>query len=311
MRWLTKTSMGGYRTWLIALAALLWSTDALFRLPLTHDLSAYEIVLAEHALALVFVIPILIRGRQLVRALNRRQWLAVLFIGVAASALATVAFTASFSYVGPSVSILLQKLQPLVTFGLAYWLLKERLPAQFWWWAVLALIGAYFVSFPEIWPELTLYDKGTIGVLLALIAAAIWGGATVFGRSLLDNIPYPLVTALRFISALPVLLILVFVSRGSLAYTSLSLKDFLFLLIIMLGPGFGAMYLYYRGLKVTKASVSALLELIWPLSAVVLNWFVLGTTLTVSQILGGVLLVGSIARLTLWQQPQQIRNSKS
>lgn len=291
----------GYRSLFIALAALLWSTDALFRLPLTRDLSAWEIVLAEHLLAMVFVIPLVVRGWQQIKKLRAAQWLAVLFIGVAASALATVAFTASFSYVSPSVSILLQKLQPLITFVLAYVVLKERLPVKFWRWAVLALVGAYVISFPEIIPQLVLYQRGSIGVLLAITAAVLWGAATVFGRALLNDLPYPLVTALRFLAALPVLILLVMLSRGGAAYSSMTPKDLLFFIIIMLGPGFGAMYLYYRGLQVTRASVSALLELLWPLSAVILNWIFLGATLTWVQILGGVLLLGSVARLTIWQ----------
>jgi len=47
------------RSLFIALAAVLWSTDALFSKPLTQDLSALSIVFSEHLLALVFVVPIL------------------------------------------------------------------------------------------------------------------------------------------------------------------------------------------------------------------------------------------------------------
>ena len=292
--------MTSWRSLLIGLAAILWSTDALFRLPLTQGLSAYTIVFYEHLLAMVFVIPIIINLWPQVRKISSRQWWAIAFIGIAASALATLAFTLSFSYVSPSVSILLQKLQPLVTFGLAFIVLGERLPRWFWLWAGLALVGAYFVSFPEVSPNLTLYNKGIIGVLLAILAAALWGGATVFGRFLLSDLPFPLVAALRFVVALPFLAILAFTTGGSSSFT-LTVHDLFFLTIIMVGPGFGAMYLYYRGLQVTRATVSALLELMWPLSAVVLNWIFLHETLTALQIAGGLVLIGSIARLTIWQ----------
>ena len=66
--------------------------------------------------------------------------------------------------------------------------------------------------------------------------------------------------------------------------------------------GFGAMYLYYKGLAVTKASVSAILELTWPLAAVVLNWIFLKETLTLWQIFGGLVLTGSIAKITVWRR---------
>lgn len=290
------------RSFFIALAAGLWSTDALFRKPLTADLSALAIVFAEHLLALVFVVPILVSSWAAVRKLTARQWWAVIFIGVAASALATVAFTASFSYVSPSVAILLQKVQPLITFLLAFALLGERLPKRFWLWAVFGLVGAYLVSFPEIIPQLSIYQRGLTGVALALAAAVLWGGATVFGRFLLNDVPFPVVTALRFVVALPFLGLLLALNHGFAGF-ALSPRDLLFLTIIMFGPGFGAMYLYYRGLKVTRASVSAILELTWPLAAVVLNWIFLGDKLVWVQIMGGLLLIGAMARITLLRQP--------
>lgn len=299
--------MSSLRSLFIVLATLLWSSDALFRKPLTQDLSSWAIVFIEHLLAVVFVVPILFHFWDEIKVITARQWWAVIFIGIAASALATVAFTASFSYVSPSVSILLQKIQPLVTFLLAFIVLRERLPHRFWLWAALALVGAYLISFPEIVPQFTLYQKGIIGVILALIAAILWGGATVFGRYLLNDIPHILVTALRFIVALPFLAVLLGLN-GGFSNFALSGRDLIFLIIIMLGPGFGAMYFYYRGLKVTKASVSAILELAWPFSAVILNWIFLHETLSVVQIIGGFILIGSIARLTIWPARNEIIN---
>lgn len=294
--------MPGWTSLFIALAALLWATDALFRKPLTQDLSPWAIVFAEHALALVLVIPILIKSWTRLIKLNAKQWGAVLFIGVAASALATVAFTASFSYVSPSVSILLQKVQPLFTLLFALILLSERLPKYFWWWALAALAGGYLVSFPEIAPQLSLYSSGTRGVILALIAALLWGSATVFGRWLLNELSFPLVAALRFIVALPVLAIILGYYNGFAVFSTISARDIWFLIIIMIGPGFGAMYLYYRGLAVTKASVSAILELTWPLAAVILNWIFLKESLTWLQIAGGLVLITAIAKITIWRQ---------
>ena len=182
--------MSSWRSLFIVLAALLWSSDSLFRKPLTQDLSSWAIVFFEHLLALVFVVPILVRFWPKIKTINFRQWWAVIYIGIAASALATVAFTASFSYVSPSVSILLQKVEPFVTFLLAFIVLRERLPHRFWLWASLAFVGTYFISFPEIVPQFALYQKGIIGVILALTAAILWGGATVFGRYLLNDIQF-------------------------------------------------------------------------------------------------------------------------
>ncbi len=295
--------MENFNSLFIALAALLWSSDSLFRFSLLKDLSPWAIVLGEHVLALVFVGPILWRERMALLILNKKQWGSLIFIGVGASALATLAFTTSFSYIGPSVAILLQKTQPFFTFILAWWWLKETLPKKFGWWAGLAIVGAYLVSFPEIIPQFSLYQNGGWGIILALVAAALWGSATVFGRTLVNTLPYPLVTALRFIIALPVLVVLLFVYGGGIsAYSGLSIQDLLYLIIIMLGPGWGAMYLYYKGLKFTRASVSAILELTWPVAAVILNWIFLDEKLMWLQIVGGLALILAASKLTVWKK---------
>lgn len=293
-----------YKSLLIALAAFLWATDTLLRQPLTLQLNATTIVLLEHLAALLVVVPLLIKYWSDIKKIKTSEWLGVLFIGIAASALATIAFTASFKYVSPSVSILLQKIQPLVTFLLATWLLRESLPRHFWWYALLALGGGYLISFPEVWPHLELYKNGVVGVGLALVAAILWGSATVVGRGLLKRLSPPLLTALRFAVAIPFLIVL-WLASGTAATEAANLnwRQLLSVLIIMIGPGFGAMYIYYQGLAATRASVSALLELTWPLSAVILNWVFLHEVLSLVQIIGATMLLYAVTRLSLWSQP--------
>jgi drug/metabolite transporter (DMT)-like permease len=60
-------------------------------------------------------------------------------------------------------------------------------------------------------------------------------------------------------------------------------------------PGLLALLLYYYGLNGTPASAATLAELAFPLTAVGLNFVVFGTTLTSTQVLGAVLLAGTIA----------------
>ncbi len=292
-----------YKSLLIALAAFLWATDTLLRQPLSLQLNATTIVLLEHLVALVVVVPLLIKYWPDIKKIKTSEWLGLMFVGIAASALATIAFTASFKYVSPSVSILLQKIQPLVTFLLAAWLLRENLPRRFWLYAVLALGGGYLISFPEIWPRLELYKNGALGVGLALVAAALWGSATVVGRGLLKRLPPPLLTALRFAVAMPFLMVLWLVSgTAATEAASLTWRQLLSIMIIMIGPGFGAMYIYYKGLAVTRAAVAALLELTWPLAAVILNWIFLHEVLSLVQIMGAVILLYAVTRLSLWPQ---------
>src|SRR3989344_3292163 len=138
---------------LIFIAAMLWATDAPFRFHLTQTLSPSFIVLIEHLINVLLILPFIFSGWNEIKNLNWRQWLSLLVIGIGASAVAPILFTKAFAYVNPSVAIVLQKLQPLIVIGLAPSFLGEKLNKRFWLWAIIALVGAYVISFPSIKPE--------------------------------------------------------------------------------------------------------------------------------------------------------------
>lgn len=277
---------------MIMAAAFLWSLDALLRKPLTGELSSSVIVFYEHLFGVILLAPILIKHVRQFAALQRREWLAVLFIGIGGSALATYFFTASFQYVSPSVAILLQKVQPLIAILMATIILRERLHRMFWIWAAIALIGGYIVSFPAGVGELTVGH--TRGVYYALIAALFWGGSTVMGRIVIRKVTYPALTALRLTVALLFLTFFMTAQRTLPDLGTITMGNISSLVLITLFTGTGALLVYYYGLRSTKASVATIAELFFPLSAVIINWIFLDDALTFTQILGGLLMVGAI-----------------
>lgn len=273
-------------------AAFLWSLDTLLRKPLTGHLSSGVIVFYEHLFGVILLLPILIKNARQYLSMGRKEWIALLFIGVGGSALATYFFTASFQFVSPSVSILLQKVQPIVAILMASALLKERLTRSFWVWVLIAVGGAYFISFPSGIGDLTV--RQSQGVWYALLAAFLWGGSTVMGRFLIRKMTYPTVTALRLTVALVFLLFLLTAQRGLGGLGGVSAGDVGSLVMITLFTGTGALLIYYYGLRSTKASVATIAELFFPFSAVVVNWIFLDEKLSFAQIAGGIVLLGAI-----------------
>ncbi len=71
----------------------------------------------------------------------------------------------------------------------------------------------------------------------------------------------------------------------------------LFLWMALL-PGLLALFIYYKGLQVTRATVACWLELSYPLMAVLINWIFLGSTLNLLQIAGGFLLIASVSMMS-------------
>src|SRR5439155_20806961 len=116
----------------------------------------------------------------------------------------------------------------------------------------------------------------------AIAAAALWGGATVFGRYALATVRFTTLTALRFTTALPALVILLLVLGGPAAFASYRWSDVPLYLAIALIPGLFPMLLYYRGLASTPASLATLAELAFPITAVLLSLYVVTPPQTIT-----------------------------
>ncbi len=289
-----------YAPLLVFLAAMLWATDAPFRVHLTKDLSSNFIVMIEHFVNLIFVIPLLFMNWKELKLLKGREWLAVVAIGVGGSALASIAFTQSFHYVNPSVAIVLQKLQPFIAIGLAATLLKEKMPKRFWLWALIAILGAYVISFPHFTPQMyqgETWNPNILGVLCALAAALLWGASTVFGKYVLNKVSFKAMTGLRFATGFLFLFVLN-LSTGSFSQIKIATsKDWLFLVIVSLVSGALSLLVYYRGLQFTKASIATLAELGFVFASLVINAIFLDAHLVWMQFVGIGILLFAVLKL--------------
>ncbi len=290
--------MKRYGIVLVILGAVLWGTDSLFRRPLSQHLSPITIVFLEHVILVLVLMPLLFRARKEFAALNAKDWVALTFIAVGGSVAATALFTFAIKYGNPSVTVLLQKTQPFFTILLARWLLAERPGA--WFWALLppALTGAYLVATPDWRAGFSVGPGQPICIAAAVAASCLWGASTVFGRYIVVRLPVLTLTGLRFAVALPVLFVLFFVQAPDSRQLPATLPSSVAIVAMALIPGLAALICYYKGLLSTIASHASVGEMAFPLTAVTANWLILGIGLSISQILGGLLLVASVTALT-------------
>jgi drug/metabolite transporter, DME family len=289
---------------LVAFAAILWATDALVRYPLIQGgLDPTFVVFFDHLLAVTLLTPYMFyRFRKDLLKLTRRQWIGLFLLGGGASALATVLFTASFRYVNPSVSILLQKLQPIFVVVLASLFLGERPKRSFWIWAPLALAAGLAISFPTF--DFSFFSGATFeskGSFYALAAAGLWALATVVGKAVLSKIPPMVVTYWRFVFGLGTLLfMLVFAGHTFDGFSNLGNPGVLpSLLYVALIPGLFALILYYQGMVRTTASKTTFMELLFPVTAVTLNTIFLKSPLDPIQAAAALVLLFAITQLSV------------
>ncbi|PJE75772.1 hypothetical protein COV04_02410 [Candidatus Uhrbacteria bacterium CG10_big_fil_rev_8_21_14_0_10_48_11] len=287
---------------LIMLAAALWAIDALIRTTLTFSIPATWIVFLEHTIGFVVLLPIFFKERQVFSILNRKDWVTLLALTLVSSVFGTLMFTEalslSFAYHDFATPVLLQKLQPLFAIALAWLFLKEKISFRYLILVPVALMGSYMISFGTDPMPLQLSGKLLIFVL-AIGAAAAWGSGTIISKSILNKISFRSATALRFLLAIPISLIIALTLDPHYALSSLSLGSILRFLIIAFTTGAGAILIYYRGLKQTTASISTIAELTFPIVSIVIAVTVLNPygapqQLTIANIFGILILLASI-----------------
>ncbi|MDQ6874206.1 MAG: DMT family transporter [Actinomycetota bacterium] len=265
-------------TWLVALGAAIWGSDALLRLGLAHRLDAATIVLAEHVVLVLVTVPLVLHAvRAARRSLRAPEWLAMLVIGAGASAAATVLFTAAFTSAGPITPLALQKLQPVFAVLAARLVLGERLTPRYGVFFAAAAAGGWLLTFPH---PLHVEISAARGALLAVSAAALWAAGTVLGRVVTARLDYRDVTVLRFWIGLPACVVLALALRAPLLPAA---ADWPTIVALALLPGLLALLIYYRGLRSTPAARATIAELAFPVTAALVGTLVLHAPLSATQ----------------------------
>lgn len=278
---------------LIIVAAVLWALDGLLRRNL-YSLPPLTVVFSEHAIGLLFLLPVVWSSRQIISKLAPKEWGMVSLVSLLSGLVGTVLFTAALqqaNYLPLSIVFLLQKLQPIFVFATATLILKERVKSTQLAWSLLALIAGFFMTFPT--GQVVLAGNTTMAALMALGAAAAWGTSTVFSRWLLLRLPANTATALRFLltTIIGAIAMLAFPTQQALA--SIQVPQLLNLVVIAFSTGMVALTIYYHGLKRTNATTATILELFFPVLAVVIDSYLYKTSLSPVQYLSAATLLVS------------------
>ncbi len=298
----------GFGPLFIIIASILWSLDGLLRRSL-YVLPPTVIVFYEHFLGFIILIPLLIPHTKTIISIKPKMWGALAWVTLLSSILGTLFYTAALgkiNFIQFSVVVLLQQMQPLFVVLFARLILKEKLKKNFPVYLILALIAAYMVSFPNLSVNLK-NDQGTIvAALLAIGAAFSWGSSTAFSRYVLIRLPSILTTGLRFglASILGLIFVFIFGNQGSLGV--LNSNQWLTLLAIALSTGMVSLVIYYYGLKKTPAHISAICELTWPVSAVIIDYVYFHKTLTLTQIIGALILTFTIYKVSKMSKKSEV-----
>lgn len=288
----------------IIIAALLWSFDGLLRRNL-YSLPPAIVVFYEHLLGAIVLTPLLIKNIREVKKMNKKEWQAITIVALFSGALGTIFYTQALgliNYIQFSVVVLLQQLQPIWAILAASILLKEKIDKKFIVWAILGIISAYLITFRDLKINFTTGSGQIYAALLALAAGFVWAVSTSFSKIVLDKVSYWVATALRFWLA-PIFAFLFILGQNNFAkMTMITWNQWLNLLTITFSTGMVALVIYYYGLRKTPARVSTICELVWPASAIFIDYFVFRQILSATQIIGVFLLLFSIYNVSKFEK---------
>jgi len=285
----------------VVIAALLWSLDGLLRISL-YSLPPSVIVFYEHILGFVVLLALSFKWIKDLKKMTRREWIAIAIVALFSGALGTILYTSALSqihYTQYSVVVLLQQqLQPIWAIGAACILLKEKITRRFVFYAALALVAAYFITFKDLQVNLVTGGGTLLAAILALGAGFMWGTSTAISKVVLNRVSFVTGTALRFMLAPIFALIFVIGQNQTASLTQLTFPQLQTLLLITFSTGMVALLFYYYGLKKTPARITTLCELAWPVSAIFIDYFLFHKSLSLTQILGIGILFVAIYKIT-------------
>ncbi len=298
--------------------------------PMAMPRASSFITLVEHFLGIIVLLPVLAMKKGLkqvfgvLKKFDKKDWFSLMFVSFGGSALGLFFFLISFALGNPTVAVLIQKAQPLITLIFAFFILKERPTLRFYVVLAIALVGIGLIATPDIEKGITSLDfTGIIAILCSLLAAVFWGGSTVFGRILTKKVDYWDLTLFRYIGGFSFLLVLngALLTYNSSYFSLLTTKIHVFgndfaspgvytplnwqwigiiciLYAALLTGGVLPLALYYFGLTRSKASIAGLAELSFPLLTIFVNYYFLGFGLTLLQIIGAAVLLISVSTLS-------------
>ena len=249
----------------------------------TLSIAAWRLLFAS----LILVPYAWLTRREELRSLSRREWV---LLGVSGFFLGLhfATWIGSLGYTSVASSVVLVSMGPVFV-GLGSWLfLRERPGLLLSLGIVLAAVGSVVIS----WGDLGQGEDQLLGDLLALAGAVMVAGYLMIGRMVRGRLSLATYVTVVYGGAMLTLLAIVLVGRQPML--GFQPVAYAWVLGLALGPqivGHSTLNWALRYLSATFVSIVTLAE---PIGSGLLAYLILGEAVTVSTLVGGVLVLAGI-----------------
>jgi len=284
----------------IGIAAILWGLDGVVLTPRLYNLPVEFVVFILHALPFLLMNIFLYKQYSYLKVFSLKDVSVLLLVALLGGSIGTIAIVKALFLVNfqeLSVVVLLQKLQPIFAISLAAILLKEKLTKNFGIWAIVATLAGYTLAFGFHLPNMQADSNSVLASLYALLAAISFGGSTVFGKKALAKYSFKTITFYRYGFASVMMFFLVLILGQINQFQFVTNQNAVFFVVISLTTGSGAIFLYYIGLNNVKAMVATMVELLFPISSVLFDYWINKNTLSLVQWVSAAVMIFAIVNL--------------
>lgn len=225
---------------------------------------------------------LMLKDWQLLRSLNKKQWLLLLGVGLIGGSIPFLLYFKGLSLTTPVQAAFIHKTLFIYVAVLAVVFLKEKISRGFLIGGLLLLLGNILLL--RIIPH-----QFGWGDFFILIATLFWASENVLSKYLLKELPSRIVIWGRmFFGSIFIILFWLMTGQAHLA-ASLNIQQIGWVLITSVFL-FGYLATWYTGLKYLKVSVAATILLLASPITTLLSLLFLGQILVLSQVLGIVLI---------------------
>lgn len=253
------------------------------------DLSSSEIALFRGVIGSLFLLIVSLLLKQKFSFKGAKGNLVLLLLSGAALGFNWIFLFESYRYTTISNATISYYFAPIFVAALSPFILKEKLTPLKAGCILSAMMGLFLIANNGSSADGSYHH--TLGILYGLLAAVLYA-AVVLMNKFIKNLSGFEITLIQLLMASIVLFPYVLI-KESLHLSGIDTQSLLLILIVGIIHTGLAYFLYFGAIKALKGQTIAVLSYIDPIFAVIIAAVLLGESMSVLQMAGGVLILGS------------------
>ncbi|MGO4889777.1 DMT family transporter [Anaerobacillus sp. MEB173] len=281
------------RSYLLLIFTVLFYSGNILIGKAINDLPPITITLIRCLIAFIILLPISIREIRVHKQLWRKEWKPLVWLSLTGIVLFNSLLYGSLQFTSSTNVAIIEAITPVFTILLGITLLKERLNRLQWAGILLSIIGAIWVISKGSL-QVILQLQFNLGDLIALFAVVSWAVYSILVKQ--HSYKFPVYGG---IAAMLLIAIIFLVPLASVEWSRdlldlFNLKMIMGLLYLGIFPSILALMFWNRAVADIGPSRASIFLNLLPVFTIIGAVLFLGETVTIVQLLGGVIVIAGV-----------------